>query len=88
MRSYRRFALGLVLILAPSLGVAQHRLPPATPKTVAWGYYWAGAKPVLTVASGDTVDVETLLTNVPDRLAAAEFPPTRSSNPSRTWSSK
>ncbi|HWZ29513.1 MAG TPA: acetamidase/formamidase family protein [Gemmatimonadales bacterium] len=42
---------------------------------MAWGYYWAGAKPVLTVASGDTVDVETLLTSTPERLTAAGVPP-------------
>ncbi|HEX4561424.1 MAG TPA: acetamidase/formamidase family protein [Gemmatimonadales bacterium] len=66
---------GLTLILAPPAAVAQHRhYLAATPKTVAWGYYSATAKPVLTVASGDTVDVETLLTNVPDRLAQAGVP--------------
>ena len=34
----------------------------ATPSTVAWGYYSAKAKPVLTVHSGDTVKVQTLST--------------------------
>jgi len=47
----------------------------ATPTTVAWGYYWAGAKPVLRVASGDTVEVETLLTSLPDRLERVGVPP-------------
>jgi acetamidase/formamidase len=42
-----------------------HKLK-ATPTTVAWGYYDAAAKPVLTVASGDSVEVETV-------LAAAEL---------------
>jgi acetamidase/formamidase len=46
----------------------------ATPETVAYGYYSAAAKPALTVASGDIVEVETLLTNVPDRLAQAGVP--------------
>ena len=46
----------------------------ATPSTVAWGYYWAGAKPVLRVASGDTVEVETLITSLPDRLERAGVP--------------
>jgi acetamidase/formamidase len=64
-----------MVVLPVTAASAQHRhYLAATPKTVAWGYYWAGAKPVLTVASGDTVDVETLLTNVPDRLAAAGVP--------------
>ncbi|HEX4632212.1 MAG TPA: acetamidase/formamidase family protein [Gemmatimonadales bacterium] len=62
-------------MLASAVASAQHRhYLAATPKTVAWGYYSAAAKPVLTVASGDTVDVETLLTNVPDRLAQAGVP--------------
>jgi acetamidase/formamidase len=34
----------------------------ATPQTVAWGYYSAKAKPVLTVHSGDTVRIQTLST--------------------------
>ena len=43
-----------------------HRLE-ATPATVAVGYYWAEAKPALRIASGDIIDVDTLLTNNPDR---------------------
>src|SRR5436190_623932 len=50
-----------------------HRLV-ATPDTVAYGYYDAAAKPVLTIASGDIIDVDTLLTNVPDRLERAGVP--------------
>jgi len=34
----------------------------ASPSTVAWGYYWTKAKPVLTVHSGDTVRIQTLST--------------------------
>ncbi|MGH9423671.1 MAG: acetamidase/formamidase family protein, partial [Thermoanaerobaculia bacterium] len=33
-----------------------HRLE-ATPGTVAYGYYWAEAKPALRIASGDIIDV-------------------------------
>src|SRR6516165_4184547 len=43
----------------------------ATPATVAWGYYWSAAKPVLRIHSGDTVQIQTMLTNSPDRLATA-----------------
>ncbi|HEX5438622.1 MAG TPA: acetamidase/formamidase family protein [Gemmatimonadaceae bacterium] len=50
-----------------------HHLP-ATPHTVAYGYYSAAAKPVLRVASGDTVEVETLLTNTPRGLTRAGLP--------------
>src|SRR5712691_7149179 len=51
-----------------------HRLE-ATPKTVAYGYYWSAAEPVLRIASGDVIDVDTLLTNTPDRLEGAKVPP-------------
>jgi acetamidase/formamidase len=47
-----------------------HRLE-ATPATVAVGYYWSEARPVLRIASGDIIDVDTLLTNNPAGLARA-----------------
>src|SRR5689334_24938552 len=47
-----------------------HRLE-ATPDTVAYGYYWSEAKPALRIASGDIVDVDTLLTNSPTGLQRA-----------------
>ncbi|HEY2462041.1 MAG TPA: acetamidase/formamidase family protein [Candidatus Acidoferrum sp.] len=47
----------------------------ATPKTVAWGYYDAKAAPVLRVKSGDTVEVETLITNSPKGLERAGVAP-------------
>jgi acetamidase/formamidase len=50
-----------------------HRLE-ATPDTVAYGYYWADARPALRVASGDIVDVDTLLTNTPAGLERAGVP--------------
>jgi acetamidase/formamidase len=50
-----------------------HRLE-ATPSTVAYGYYWSLAEPVLRVASGDIIDVDTLLTNSPAGLARAGVP--------------
>jgi acetamidase/formamidase len=62
-----------------SLGVAAsaaahppktHRLE-ATPATVAYGYYWSDAPPVLRIDSGDIIDVDTLLTNTPTGLAKA-----------------
>ena len=48
---------------------------PATPKTVAWGYYDAAAPPVLRIHSGDTVVFDTLLTNSPTGLEKAGVPP-------------
>ena len=63
-----------LLLLASTLADARppktHRLG-VTPATVAYGYYWSEAKPVLTIASGDIIDVDTLLTNNPTNLARA-----------------
>jgi acetamidase/formamidase len=53
-----------------------HRLE-ASPTTVAFGYYWAEAKPALRIASGDTIDVDTLLTNTPIGLQNAGVAPER-----------
>jgi len=50
-----------------------HRLE-ATPATVAYGYYWAEATPALRIASGDIIDVDTLLTNTPAGLQRAGVP--------------
>src|SRR5262245_53008592 len=50
-----------------------HRLE-ATPETVAYGYYWSEARPALRIASGDIIDVDTLLTNSPAGLARAGVP--------------
>src|SRR5579864_1947251 len=53
-----------------------HRLE-ATPSTVAYGYYWSEAPPALRIASGDVIDVDTLLTNTPEGLAKAGVPDNR-----------
>jgi acetamidase/formamidase len=50
-----------------------HQLKP-TPKTVAWGYYDAAAKPALRINSGDTVEVETLITSSPTALERSFVP--------------
>ncbi len=67
-----------VVLVGSLTGLAQsprtHRLA-ATPTTVAYGYYWAEAKPVLRIASGDIIDVDTLLTNSPTGLERAGVPP-------------
>ncbi len=73
-------APAILLYSAGRLAGAQQTLD-ATPTTVAWGYYSAHAKPVLTVKSGDTVVMHTLSTcGSPERLQgmgipAAEIPP-------------
>ncbi|HEY2685633.1 MAG TPA: acetamidase/formamidase family protein [Steroidobacteraceae bacterium] len=63
----------LLAFLLPALSGAApavHRLL-VTPATVAYGYYWADAPPVLKIASGDIIDVDTLLTNSPAGLSKA-----------------
>src|SRR5881398_874652 len=64
----------LLVVTAAASAAAQtprtHRLE-ATPDTVAVGYYWADAKPALRIASGDIIEVDTLLTNNPAGLARA-----------------
>src|SRR5215831_18671030 len=75
MRGTARLILISIFVL-PAFGQAPgkvHRLE-ATPETVAYGYYWADAKPALRINSGDIVDVDTLLTNTPDRLQTAGVP--------------
>jgi acetamidase/formamidase len=69
--------LGITVLgssLAASAGPPKtHRLE-ATPATVAYGYYWSQATPALRIASGDIIDVDTLLTNTPAGLAKAGVP--------------
>src|SRR6267378_4309504 len=49
---------------------ATHTLKP-TPKTIAWGYYDASTPPVLRVKSGDSVEIQTLITSSPKPLEGA-----------------
>ncbi|HEX4643263.1 MAG TPA: hypothetical protein VH161_07340, partial [Candidatus Acidoferrales bacterium] len=50
---------------APSYG-SSYQLKPS-PKTVAWGYYDAKTPPALRVKSGDTVEIQTLVTSNRER---------------------
>lgn len=73
----RPFFLILVLLAVATAycqtGPATHKLP-ATPTTIAYGYYDAAAPPVLRIHSGDTVVFDTLITSTPDRLEKAGVP--------------
>src|SRR5512132_4523561 len=76
--SFTRFAFTLAAV-APTIALAQkpgrtHKLE-ASPTTVAYGYYSPTATPVLRIASGDVVEVTTMLTNVPERLERAGVAP-------------
>jgi acetamidase/formamidase len=67
------FGLAVLSTLANAKPPRTHRLE-ATPATVAYGYYWSEAAPVLRIASGDIIDVDTLLTNTPAGLSRAGVP--------------
>ncbi len=79
----RAAALSAAALLAVPTAHAQQATQTllATPTTVAWGYYSARAKPVLTIKSGDTVTIQTLSTcGPPERLktlgiSEADIPP-------------
>jgi acetamidase/formamidase len=79
-RSRGVFAVAAGVAILAAIPAAQTRTPrthrlEAAPSTVAYGYYWAEAKPVLRIASGDIIDVDTLITNSPAGLAKAGVPP-------------
>ncbi len=60
----------LPVLAAAALPAADYHLK-VTPETIAWGYYWAGAKPVLTVKSGDTVEIQCVSVGNPATLERA-----------------
>lgn len=66
---------GPVATAGQNAGPRTHRLE-ATPSTIAYGHYWSETTPVLRIASGDILDVDTLLTSTPDRLEKAGVPAT------------
>lgn len=71
---------GAMILLVSSAAAAQGDASPAyslkpSPKTITFGYYDAKARPVLRVKSGDTVEIETLITSDPEQLEAAGVPP-------------
>ena len=67
-------ALFLLAFSANAQESSTYQLKP-TPKTVAWGYYDASTPPVLRIKSGDTVEVQTLITSSPTRLEGAGVKP-------------
>jgi acetamidase/formamidase len=74
------FALGVSAVFLPGTTAnAQDKAVTytlkATPKTVAWGYYDSTTTPVLQIKSGDTVEIQTVLTSEPDRLEGAGVAP-------------
>lgn len=71
-----RLLLAAATLLSPCAPAQTTQTLLATPTTVAWGYYSAHAKPVLTVHSGDTVIMQTASTcGPPDRLESEGVKP-------------
>lgn len=70
----RRLLVSAFLLFASTALIGQSATLslPASPSTVAWGYYSAKAKPVLTVHSGDTVRMQTLSTCGPNERLISE----------------
>src|ERR1700686_5847247 len=88
-----RFAVPAIFLLA-YLGAplkAQQSAPPGgqvyqlkpTPKTVTWGFYDAKTPPVLRIKSGDTVEIQTLVTSNPERFENAGMSPDHIEQPLR-----
>src|SRR6266498_5056711 len=67
--------LSVILLFTLYIQAQQtYQLKP-TPKTVAYGYYDASTPPVLRIKSGDTVEIQTLITSTPTRLEGAGVKP-------------
>jgi acetamidase/formamidase len=66
-----RFIL-VAIATAAALYGAEHKLK-ASPETLAWGHYWSASKPVLTIKSGDTVELQSVSGN-PANLERAGLP--------------
>src|SRR5271155_5174340 len=64
----------LLSVLAAAVVPAADYKIKAAPENIAWGYYWSDAKPVLTVKSGDVVEIQTVSGN-PQNLERAGLPP-------------
>src|SRR5260221_1621091 len=86
-RGAARFTLTFLLLASgvsaqQPVAKPQYSLAP-TPKTIEWGYYDASTPPVLRVKSGDTVEVQTLITSSPKRLEGAGLPANQVEQPLR-----
>jgi acetamidase/formamidase len=60
----------LFLLSAPLAPAESHRLPLA-PENVHWGYFDATQRPVLRVASGDVIEIETMVARGLERMELA-----------------
>jgi acetamidase/formamidase len=67
--------IAVFFLLALTVNAQQTLQLKPTPKTVAWGYYDASTPPVMRIKSGDTVEIQTLITSSPTRLEGAGVKP-------------
>ncbi len=67
--------IAICVLLVLTVNAQQTLQLKPTPKTVAWGYYDASTPPVMRIKSGDTVEVQTLITSSPTRLEGAGVKP-------------
>src|SRR2546421_6642781 len=75
-KSMKLISIIAACLLFPLTAHAQQPLQlKPTPKTVAWGYYDAATPPVMRIKSGDTIEVQTLITSSPTRLEGAGVKP-------------
>ena len=75
MRLHTTLLLATILPICITRPAPAQQTLDATPSTVAWGFYSAHAKPVLTVPSGQVVTVHTLSTcGDPERLKGMGVP--------------
>jgi acetamidase/formamidase len=74
----KRIVIGVVLLMTGGFlawpQTARTRELKLLPENVHWGYYDAAVKPVLRIASGDTIRVETMVARGVQRLRAAGVP--------------
>jgi acetamidase/formamidase len=73
MKFRQTLVLAVFLLSCSAVAPAADHVLKVTPQTIAWGYYWSAAKPVLTIKSGDTVEIQTVSGN-PDRREQAGWP--------------
>lgn len=74
MTRLRAFAGGIGMLAAATFATAETHELKLIPANIHWGYFDSRVKPVLKIASGDTVRVETMIAGGLDRLRLAGVP--------------
>src|SRR5260221_6548876 len=74
MQSLSAFARAAIMLAAVASARAETHDLKLTPANVHWGYYDARLKPVLKIASGDTIRVEAMLAGGLSRVELGGVP--------------